>query len=106
LKFEDFKNDLTGDDISQENYEFFENICKRFNIKTLGDYHDLYLKSDVLLLADVFENFRKMCTNYYGLHCCHYVSSPGFSWDSLLKITGIKLKLLYDINQHLLLEKN
>ena len=59
LKLQDFKNDLTGDDIKKEDFEFFKSICKQFSIKTLGEYHDLYLKSDVLLLADVFEIFEK-----------------------------------------------
>ena len=61
----DFRNDLTGEDISDRDYEFYKEICKKFDIKTLGEYHDLYLKSDVLLLSDVFENFRETCFQYY-----------------------------------------
>ena len=63
----DFRNDLTGEDISDCDYEFYKEICGKFNIKTLGEYHDLYLKSDVLLLSDVFENFRETCYQYYKL---------------------------------------
>ena len=74
-------------------------------MKTMGDYHDLYLKRDVLLLADVFEKFIKMCLDYYGLDPCHYFSSPGLSWDALLKITGIELELISDIDMHLFIEK-
>src|SRR6266496_2072830 len=101
VHIEAFKNDLTGDDIKKEDFKFNKTICKQFNVKTLGDYHDLYLKSDVLLLADVFENFRIMYRDYYGLDCCHYLSSPGLSWDALLTMTGIKLELISDIDQYL-----
>ena len=56
-----------------------------FSCKNLGDYHDLYVKTDVALLADVFENFRKICLTQYGLDPAHYYTSPGLSWDALLK---------------------
>ena len=71
----------------------------------MGDYHDLYLKPDVLLLADVFEKFIKMCLNYYGLDPCHYFSSPGLSWDAMLKMTEVELELISDIDMHLFIEK-
>ena len=74
-------------------------------MNTMGDYHDLYLKTDVLLLADVFEKFIKTCLDYYGLDPCHYFSSPGLSWDAMLKMTGIKLDLISDIDMHLFIEK-
>ena len=67
-----FRNDLTGEDIGDEDFEFYKDICSRFNIKTLGEYHDLYLKSDVLLLSDVFENFKETCFQYYKLDPAHY----------------------------------
>src|SRR5882757_11065490 len=105
LCMEDFRNDLTGDDITIEDFSFFKSICKQFNIKTLGAYHDLYLKSDVLLLADVFENFRIMCKDYYGLDCAHYISAPGFAWDCLLKKSNIELDLIADVDQHLFIEE-
>jgi len=66
---------------------------------------DSYLKSDVLLLADDFENFRKMCKDQYGLDCYHYYSTPGLSWDALLKMIEIKLELLQDIDMHLFIEE-
>ena len=72
---------------------------------TIGDYHDLYLKIDALLLADVFENFIKMCLNYYELGPCHYFSILGLSWDAMLKMTGVELELISDINMHLFIEK-
>ena len=65
---------------------------------TVGDYYDLYLKTDVLLLADVFEKFISTCLDYYGLDPCHYFSSPGLSWDVMLKMTRIELVLISDID--------
>ena len=76
-----------------------------FKMNTMGDYHDLYLKTDVLLLADVFEKFISSCLDYYGLDTCHYFSDPGLSWDAMLKMSGIKLELISDIDMHLFIEK-
>ena len=102
---ENFTNDLSGDKIKDKEFEFYNQVCDKFNITNLGEYHDLYLKSDVLLLADVFENFRKMCLKYYGLDPAHYISSPGLAWDACLKMTGIELELLSDIDKYLFVEK-
>ena len=74
-------------------------------MNTVGDYHDLYLKTDVLLLADVFEKLINTCLDYYGLDHCHQFSSPGFSWDAMLKITKIELNFISDIDMHLFIEK-
>ena len=74
-------------------------------MNTMGDYHDLYLKIDVLLLAGVFEKFVSTCLDYYGLDPCHYFSSPGLSWDAMLKMTKIKLDLISDIDMHFLIKK-
>ena len=71
----------------------------------MGDYHDLYLKTDVWLLTDVFEKFINMCLEYYGLDTCHYFSSPGLSWDEMLKMTEIELELISVIDMHLPIEK-
>ena len=76
----------------------------KFKIKNLGEYHDLYLKTDVLLLVDVFEKFVETCLNYYSLDPCHYFSSPGLSWDAMLKMTGVKLKLISDGDMYLFIE--
>ena len=76
-----------------------------FNCKNLGEYSDLYCRTDVLLLADVFETFRKTCLRQYGLDPAHYYTSPGLSWDALLKKTGVGLELLTDYDQHLFIEK-
>ena len=74
-------------------------------MKNMGDYHDHYLKKDVLLLADVFEKFIDTCLKFYGLDPCHYFSSPGLSWDAMLKTTGVKLEKISDIDKYLLIEK-
>ena len=71
----------------------------------MGQYHDLYLKSDVLLLADVFQNFREACLSNYGLDPCHYITSPGLAWDTMLKMTKINLDLISDIEMQLFIEK-
>ena len=63
------------------------------------------IKTDVLLLADAFEKFINTCLDYYGLDTCHYFSSPGLSWNAMLKMTGIELDLISDIDMHLFIEK-
>ena len=71
----------------------------------MGEYHDLYLKTDILLLVDVFENFRKTCLTYYRLDPLHYVTSPGLAWDAMLKMTKINLELITDIDMQLFIQK-
>ena len=77
----------------------------KFDMKNMGDYHDHYFKKDVLLLADAFEKFIKTCLKYYELDPCHYFSSPGLSWDAMLKMTDIKLEKISDIDEYLFIEK-
>ena len=74
-------------------------------MKTMKDYHDLYLKCDVLLLADVFEKFGNNSLNNYGLCTSHYLSAPGLSWDSMLKMTKIELELIPDTGMYVFFEK-
>ena len=102
---EDFFSILKNEHITNEQYNHAQNIWNTFNLKTMGDYHDLYLKSDTLLLADIFENFRKTCLQYYKLDPCHYFSSPGLSWDAMLKMTEVKLELINDIDMYQFIEK-
>ena len=102
---QDFYSILNNEHISDEQYKHAQNVWDTFNLKTMGDYHDLYLKSDILLLADVFENFRKTCLQYYKLDPCHYFTSPGLSWDAMLKMTNIKLELITDIDMFQFIEK-
>ena len=80
-----------------------KNVWKTFHMQTTGDYHDLYLKTDVLLLADVFENFRRKCLEYYAMDPAHYYTAPGLSGDAALKMTN--LELLDDIEMHLMVDK-
>ena len=89
---------LNNQEITDEDYEHSIKIWKEDNIKNLGEYHDLYLKIDVLLLAEIFENFRNVCLKHYELDPAHYYTSPGLSWDALLKFSKQKLELLSDIN--------
>ena len=91
--------------ISFKDYLICEKVWDKFDIKDMGDYHDHYLKKDVLLLADVFEKFIGTCLKYYGLDPCHYFSSPGLSWDAMLKMTGVKLEKISDIDKYLFIEK-
>ena len=76
---------LKDKSISKKDYLKANIISNVFKMNTMGDYHDLYLKTDVLLLADVFENFINTCLDCYGLDACHYFSSPGLSCDAMLK---------------------
>ena len=104
-KKEEFYSILNNENISDKDYKHAQIIWNTFNLKTMGDYHNLYLKSDVLLLTDVFENFRKTCLQYYKLDPCHYFTSPGLSWDAMLKMTDIKLELMTDIDMYQFIEK-
>ena len=71
----------------------------------MDEYHDLYLKTDVLLLCDVFERFINVCLEYYDLDPCHYFSIPGLAWDAMLKMSGVRLRLIDDADMHLFVEK-
>ena len=95
---EKFYSSLNNTNISDEDYKRALEIWDKFNCKNLGEYSDLYLKSDVCLLADVFENFRNTCLRYYKLDPTHYFSSPGLAWDAMLKMTNVKLDLITDID--------
>ena len=96
---------LKDECISEKDYLKTADVWNVFKMNTMGDYHDLYLKTDVLFLADVFEKFINTCLDYYGLNPCHYFSSPGLSWDDMLKMTGIELDLISDIDMLLFIEK-
>ena len=92
--------------ISIEDYLTCEKIWSKFKMKNISDYHDHYLKKDVLLLADAFEKFIKTCLKYYELDPCHYFSSPGLSWDAMLKMTDVKLEKCQTLTSICLLKKD
>ena len=100
-----FYSILNDQHITDDEYDHAKKVWKTFKIKTVGEYHDLYLSSDVLLLTDVFENFRKTCMQYYKLDPCHYFTSPGLSSDTKLKMINIKLELMTDIDMYQFIEK-
>ena len=91
--------------ISDEDYLTCKNILNECNTKNMGDYHEHYLKKDVLLLDDVFEKFIDTCLKLYGLDPCHCFSSPGLSWDAILKMTGVRLEKIVEIHMYLFIEK-
>ena len=102
---EAFYSRLNDGGISDEDYAHAKKVWKMFNMKTLKDYHELYNKVDVLLLADVFENFRNICLENYELDPAHYYTAPGLAWDAALKVTEVNLELLSDIDMLLMVEK-
>jgi len=103
---DEFYSILNDEHISDDDYKHAKKVWRGFQLKNMGEYHDLYLMSDILLLADMFENFRKTCLAYmsYKLDPCHYFTSPGLSWDAMLKMTGIELELMSDIDMFQFIE--
>ena len=104
-KKEEFYSKLNMEDITNVDYKHAKRIYKEFEMKHLGEYHDLYLKSDTLLVADIFENFRKMCLTIYHLDPVKFLSAPGLAWQASLKKTEVKLELLTDIDMLLRVKK-
>ena len=95
---------LNGDTTDEE-YLTCIKIWNKFNMNNIDDYHDYYLKEDVLLLADVFEKFINTCLKFCTLDPCHCFSFPGLSWDAMLKTTKTKLEQISDIDKYLFLQK-
>ena len=102
---ESFYSNLTLENISETDYAHVNNVFKTFNINNLGECHDLYVRSDTLLLADVFENFRQSCFKNYELDPAHFVSLPGLAWQVCLKKTNVELELLTDYDMVLMVEE-
>ena len=102
---ESFHSILNDSGISEEDYIHAQKVWETFNMKTMRDYHDLYLKSDVLLLSDVFENFRDVCIDNYRLDPMFYYTAPGLAWDACLKIAKVRLELLTDYDMLMMVEK-
>ena len=101
-----FFNRLTQEECSVENYEHAKRVWKAFNCQTLLDYHNLYLKCDVMLLADVFETFRTTAMSQHALDPAHYVSSPHLSWDAMLRLTRCELDLISDDAMFTMIQQN
>ena len=106
------KNETTDDKgekldghVNDEEYLTCKKIWNEFRMKNVSDYHDHYLEKDVLLLVDVFEKFIDTCLKFYSLDPCLYFSSPGVSWDKILKMTGVRLEKIADIHTYLLIGK-
>ena len=100
-----FYSNLNMENIDNIDYRHGNNVFERFKLKNLGEYHDLYIQSDTLLLADVFENFRNTCLKVYELDPAHFLSLPGLAWQACLKKTNIKLELLTDYDMLLMVEE-
>ena len=90
--------------ISEEDYQHAQKVWEEFGICDLGDYHDLYLRTDVALLANVYKAFRDTCLKHYKLDPVHFYTSPGLAWKACLKCTGIKLELLTNPDMLLMFE--
>ena len=109
--YSSIKDGKVGDDgkisdghIGVNDYSTCKRTCDKFEMKNMGNYHDHYLKKDVLFLTDVFEKFTETCFKYYVLDPCHYFSSPGLSWDAMLKMTNIELEKISDTDKYLFIE--
>ena len=102
---EAFYSKLSGRGITEKDYKHAGNVWNSFKMKTFKEYHELYNITDVLLLADVFENFRDLCLKIHGLDPVYYFTAPGLAWDACLKITDIELELLSDPHMLLMFEK-
>ena len=102
---ESFYTNLNMEDIDDIDYRQGNNVFNKFKLNNLGDYHDLYVQSDTLLLADVFEKFRDMCLKEYELDPAHFLSLPGLAWQACLKKTNVELELLTDYDMLLMVEE-
>ena len=102
---EDFYSNLNMEDISDIDYRHANNVIKILKLENLGNYHDLYVQSDTLILADVFNNFRDMSIKEYELDSAHFLSLPGLAWQACLKKTNIELELLTDYDMLLMVEE-
>ena len=101
---ESFCSNLMMEDISDTDYKHANNVFEKFNLNNLGDYHDLYVRSDTLLLANIFENFRNVCLNNYELDPAYFISLPGLAWQACLKKNNVELELITDYDMLLMIE--
>ena len=101
---EDFYSKLNMSGISEKDHQHACKVWNEFGLKNMGDYHHLYLETDVILLANVFESFRKVCLDNYGLDPAHFYTAPGLAWKACLKKTGVNLELIKDPDMLLMFE--
>ena len=102
---ESFYSEVNKEDITYKDYAHAQKMWEVFEIKNLGEYHDLYVKIDAFLLANVFEKFRDKCTEIYGLDPSYFYTAPGLAWQACFKKTDVKLELLIDIDMLMMVEK-
>ena len=102
---DEFYSKLNMSGISEKDYQHACKVWNEFGLKNMGDYHDLYLEADVLLLANLLESFRKVCLDNYGLDPAHFYTAPGLTWKTCLKKTGVNLDLLKDPDMLLMFER-
>ena len=100
-----FYSNLNMAGVSNLDYEHACSVWREFGIRNMGEYHDLYLRTDVILLANVFESFRQVCLENYGLDPSQFYTAPGLAWKACLKKTGIRLELLLDPDTLKMFEK-
>ena len=93
---EAFYSSLNMTNISEDDYQHAQHVWKEFGIRNLGDHHNLYLRTDVILLANMFEASRDTCLEHYSLDPAHFCTSPGFAWKACLRKTRVRLELLTD----------
>ena len=102
---EAFYSNLNMSGVNDEDYNHACKVWRKFEIKNMGEYHDLYLRTDVVLLAHVLESFRRVCLENYGLDPSHFYTAPRLAWKACLKKTGVKLKILLDPDMLLMFER-
>ena len=102
---ERFYSNLNMSGVRDGDYEHTCSAWREFRIRNMGEYHDLYLRTDVILLANIFESFRRVCSGNYGLDPSHFYTAPGLAWKACLKKIGVSLKLLLDPDMLLMFER-
>ena len=100
-----FYNELNLEDVTDKDYAHAQKVFDEFKLKNLSDYHGVYVQSDTLLLADIFEKFRKKCFEIYELDPAHLLSVPGLAQQACLKMTGVELELFTNIVMLLMAKK-
>lgn len=101
----EFFNLLSSEDINDDQYDHAVRVFHNFKCQNMGEFSDIYLLTDVLILSDVFENFRRLSQKIYGLECCHYFTTAGLSWDAMLKMSNITLDLFTDFDMVSMIRK-